>query len=302
MQVPPAPTTPASTGPAAGQAAKVPEFIKIAESLPYVSKGGTVQHYVDYLNLKSGQDKLNLTMTFSNGGFTWITVSVAGTALLTHAKVAGKATLPVSLVGNVSPGSSQVLIEGMGARGATLKWTVTAPMPTLKLAKPAKDLAGGDKLTLTGTNFCTDPKLNLVAIGKSTAEVTKATDTTLEVTVPDDIESGKQKVFVTVVGTKVGPLEVTTSSPPELMSLSLMSGAPGTELTITGKNFAKNPSENQVLFGETPGTVVGGDRGSLSVIIPEMEQDPQYDVPISVRVGKMKSKNTLDIMIQQRVF
>lgn len=89
--------------------------------------------------------------------------------------------------------------------------------------------------------------------------------------------------------------------PPELSSISMLSAPPGTEVTITGKNFAKNPKDNKVLFGEVAANVLSGSAESLTVVIPEMDY-PQLGVSITVQVGKIKSKSELHIDVQNKEY
>src|SRR5207247_10198299 len=113
----------------------------------------------------------------------------------------GKNSVAVDLPGNLGSGSSQILIDTIGPKGSTVSWILTAPKPTLKSAKPT-EAGPGDSITLTGTNFCTIPQWDVVTFGSKKAEVASATAISLEVKVPDGVESGKQKVYVTVIGQK----------------------------------------------------------------------------------------------------
>jgi hypothetical protein len=301
LQVPPAPVTP-QAAPSAPSAGKVDKTIyTVAESRVYQSKTDRVQHFVDYINLKPGQEKLPLKLTFFNKGFNTLSCNIAGYPVLDRKKVTNVEALPVDMTGNIGAGSSQVLLDLTGAPDASFSWRLTAPLPTLKSAKP-NEAGPGDSVTLTGTNFCPDAQWNTVSIGGKKATVKSASATSLEITVPDDIEVGKQKSDVTVIGQKTSSIELTIKATPEVTGISLNSAPPGQEIVVTGKHFSKNAGENKVTIGGVAASVVSGDSNSLTVIIPDGTNNPAYGLPVKVEVGKQQSKENVTIDIQTRVF
>ncbi len=177
-----------------------------------------------------------------------------------------------------------------------------APKPEIKSTKP-QELAVEEKLTLNGQNFSTVIKDITVTVGDKKAEVQSATAQNVTVVVPKEAPVGKQKVIITVRGTKSSPAEVVVlPPPPELTSLSLSSGAPGANLTISGKNFSVNAHENKVTIGGAEAEVESASQGSLSVVIPSSIESPQYGVTVSVQVGKQRSKKSLTLDIQSREY
>lgn len=302
FQVPPPAVAPAAARPAAAQPA-ASNIIKVAESKPYVSKGDTIQKFVDYINLKPGQEKLPLTLTFNNLNFQSASCTVAGYPVLNRQKLTN-GPLVINMTGNLGSGSSQILINAIGPKDSTLSWVITTPKPTVKAVKPA-EVGPGDTVTISGTNFCPTAQYNVVSFPKKKAEVTGATAEALQVTVPDGLEGGKQKIDVVVIGQKAGSVEVTIKAQPELSSVSLSSAPPGQEITLTGKNFSKTLSENKVTIGGASADVISGDTTSLTVTIPtalDLDSNPAYGVPIFVQVGKLKSKEDVTIDISQRVY
>jgi hypothetical protein len=177
-----------------------------------------------------------------------------------------------------------------------------APKPEIKSAQP-QELAVSEKLTLNGQNFSTIAKDVAVTIGDKKAEVQSATAQSVIVIVPKEAPVGKQKVIISVRGVKSSPSEIVVlPPPPELTSLSLSSGAPGANLTISGKNFSPNAHENRVTIGGAEAEVDSASQGSLSVVIPSSIESPQYGVSVSVQVGKQKAKRSLTLDIQSREY
>ncbi len=287
-----------------------PNILLIQESRPYVARTNAVQRFVDYINFGPGQEKLPLTLTFKNGKvendeqtaprYAWIRASVGGSSVLADNEFASKGKVSVDLTGKVGAGADQIIIQAGGITGATLSWAVTAPKVVLTSCKP-EEVAPGDKLTLKGANFSTSTLDNIVNFGDKQAQVTQATPTSLDIKVPDDAQTGKVKVSVTLCGTQTQSIDVKVKAIPVLDSADLMEGPPGQPVVIAGKNFSNKPSDNKVLFGDFSAYIDSASPTSLTVIVPEMP-NPQYNVPITIEVKGVKSKTSLMFNIYNRVF
>ncbi len=304
LQVPPQPTGPAKATQAAQQPAVDKSIYTVAESRRYVSKTATGQHFVDYINLKAGQDKMPLKLKFFYKGFNYLSCSIGGYPLFDRKRLQEQDPLVITMTGNIGSGSSQVLLDAYGPPGSTLNWVLIAPKPTLREAKPS-EVGPGDTIKLSGTHFCPEARWNEVQFGDKKIAAESATKSQLEIKVPDDVEAGKQKISVTVLGQKTGAVEVEVNAPPELSGVSLHSAPPGQEITLTGKHFAKSLGKNKVSIGGSQAQIVAGGTSSLTVIIPsalDASMNPAYGVPITVEVGKQKSKENVTIDIQSRVF
>lgn len=286
------------------------DILLIQESKPYVARTNTAQRFVDYINFGPGQEKLPLTLTFRNGKveddeqvaprYAWIRASVGGSSVLADNEFASKGTVAIDLTGKVGAGADQIIIEVGGIAGSTLSWTVTAPKVVLTSSKP-EEVAPGDKLTLNGANFSTNAVDNIVNFGDKQAQVISATDSKLQIKVPDDAQTGKVTVSVLLCGMQSQPIQVKVKAVPELESTSWMEGPPGLEVEITGKNFGKNLSDNKVFFAEYQAYVSAATPTKLTVIVPEMP-NPYYDAPVTVQVAGVKSKNSLKFQVYNRVF
>lgn len=104
----------------------------------------------------------------------------------------------------------------------------------------------GKQVTISGLLFSSVASENIVKFNGTLAEVTSATQTQLDVTVPAGATSGK--VTVTVKGqTATGP-EFTIYTPGSLTNLSPVCGPENTEITIEGNGFETNMANMQVIF------------------------------------------------------
>ncbi|MEU9744287.1 RHS repeat-associated core domain-containing protein [Streptomyces niveus] len=106
--------------------------------------------------------------------------------------------------------------------------------------------AAGAKITLSGTGFSPTPSANSVKVGTATATVTSATATRLVVTVPTGAANGK--VSVTTGGTTAeSPESFTSASSPSVSKIEPAFGGAGSQVVITGTNFAA--TDTAVRFG-----------------------------------------------------
>ncbi|WP_108807461.1 IPT/TIG domain-containing protein [Aquimarina spinulae] len=125
----------------------------------------------------------------------------------------------------------------------------------------------GEEVTITGSGFSTIATNNKVNFNGVAATVSKATATSLSVTVPQGATTGK-------IAVKVGELEVTTATdftvvlPPTATSFSPKEGIIGTEVVITGTNFSTTAADNEVKFNGIAATVSAATSNSLTVTVP----------------------------------
>jgi len=127
----------------------------------------------------------------------------------------------------------------------------SAAPPTIGTVVPdVGSVAGGQSITITGTNFVNG--LTAVSIGGVAATVTAATATSLTVTTPVNT-AGAKTVIVTVTGAT--PVERANSftyfAVPTTTGINPVSGTGGTTVVITGTNFT---GATAVAFGPTAAT------------------------------------------------
>ncbi|MFE6978574.1 IPT/TIG domain-containing protein [Streptomyces sp. NPDC057682] len=127
----------------------------------------------------------------------------------------------------------------------------------------------GRTVTLSGTGFATAAASNTVKFGSAQADVMTASATRLEVKVPVGAATGK--VTVTVGGVTASSPETFTSasSGPVLTAMTPTSGLAGTQVTLTGSEFAPSVTDNVVRFaGGSLAEVTARTDTALTVLVP----------------------------------
>jgi hypothetical protein len=312
MEIPPPPkeTTPGNTNAALPTGGR-PEAVKTAiestaavlGSGTYTSANNRVQRFVSYLEIKPGMDTAPLTMHLANHGFSWFRVLIANQVVATDKNFKGKAEGDLDLTGNVQAGTNQLVVQAAGAPGATFEWKVTTPAVAKIDKVDPEEVVVGDDFKIKGKNFDKEPGKNTVLINTKTAQVTRARSTELSAKVPTDADIGDNKLSVKVNGVESNKVKIKVRGIPELSGANLQGVPPGQSLTIFGKNFSKNLSENQVFFGDTSAQVVSGNETQLTVIVPTIPYTAGHTPSaIRVQVGKVMSKNTTSVQVGPQMF
>ncbi len=129
----------------------------------------------------------------------------------------------------------------------------------------------GDAVVIRGTCFSTTPSENKVEINGRRVEVTRATETKLELRMPENDE-GTFPFTVSVGKESVSGLMFTYLHVPTLaiFSVAPTSGMPGEEVTIAGECFSPVASENKVEIGGMAAEVVSATDAALRVKLPAL--------------------------------
>jgi preprotein translocase subunit YajC len=165
----------------------------------------------------------------------------------------------------LTPGIYPITVT-IGAAEPTQALDFTVTQPAITAISPAAAQVG-QGVTLTGSNFNTDPASNLVTFNGVQAEVISATATQLEVEVPAGISGS---VPVTVQNLQSAPSTAATFNViPTLSAVAPASGFQGALLTLTGAGFSLVPGNNTVTIGGVSASVTAvQDTTSLSVEVP----------------------------------
>jgi len=128
-----------------------------------------------------------------------------------------------------------------------------------------KTVSPGDIVTITGTNLTGTTQVSLG--GQPCASFTVQSATTISA-VAGLGRTGEVFINTTCGMTSKDGIKV-LSPIPTVTSFSPTSGKPGSTVTITGTNFNPDFNFNQVYFGNTKATVLGGNSTSLTVSVPK---------------------------------
>lgn len=160
-----------------------------------------------------------------------------------------------------SPGNVSVKVKTLSGTSAAKTFTVlaTAPAPVIATISP-NPAAIGSEVTIAGSNFGSsraDSKVTLSWLWMGTdvadTDYTSWSASQIKFKLPATLGAGSYSVTVTVGGrsSNAMPLDVLTEIPPvpHINSLSPNSGAPGTDVTISGTGFGAERGQSKVKFG-----------------------------------------------------
>ncbi|HEY9784209.1 MAG TPA: IPT/TIG domain-containing protein [Candidatus Obscuribacterales bacterium] len=280
--------------------------ITLQESQKYVADSPKIQRISDSIVLKKGQEKLNLTLTYYNGSatepsFKWLRIASPNMRYVSEADFQGQKSLSLDVTGELAFGGNQILITAEGPKGATFKWSLTTPYPTITQVTPSR-IEPGQAVTILGNNFSPDPPANDVYFGEHEAECLSASPNKLIVRVPDYVECGETSLRVSVAGIDAGRLAVVAAvTTPVLKSLSRSWVPPGAQLTIYGDNFSANAADNVVYIGPLRAEVVSSSVNSITVIAPvDFGGEPWgFYQPVNVTVRGVPARNRLSVSVSQ---
>ncbi|MEG8281212.1 RHS repeat-associated core domain-containing protein [Streptomyces sp. AHA2] len=138
--------------------------------------------------------------------------------------------------------------------------------------------APGAKITLSGTGFSPTVAGNTVTIGGKAAAITSASATRLVVTVPTGAVNGKVTVSVGGASADAAEAFLVASAGPSVTKIEPASGAPGSEVTLSGAGFASAVTDNVVRFNGLVAPVKKASASSLTVEVPPHARTGRVEV------------------------
>ena len=281
------------------------QWVTLDQNEQLVATSDQVQHMSESIDLKKGQEKLQLNLTYYNGTattppFKWLRIASPSMNYVTEQQFDGKGTFSTDVTGELTWGGNQLLITGAGPKGATFGWRLTTPQPTI--SGIAQDqVMPGNTMVITGTNLCPDPSGNSVIINGAAAHCVSASADKLVVTVPEDAKAGANTATVSVAGLEAGAASFSVNAQPYLKSLSASWLPPGAQLTIYGENFGGSANGVTVFIGPLQADVVSVTQTSITVVAPvNFGGMPWgYYQPIKVTVNGVRARNRLTVSISQ---
>ncbi|HYN03559.1 MAG TPA: IPT/TIG domain-containing protein [Vicinamibacteria bacterium] len=155
--------------------------------------------------------------------------------------------------------------------------------------EPAR-LRVGQRATLTGSGFASDPAGNSVLFDDRQAKVLQASPTRLEVEVPEAVaESGAERRVGVVVknGRRASrAVDVAVFQGPRLHGISPEAALPGEEVVLAGAGWGPGAT---VRFGDAPAQLNDLQATRIRAIVPDGAGVPGTPAPVVVTVGGVES-------------
>ena len=161
----------------------------------------------------------------------------------------------------------------------------------LEAVEPTR-LRVGQRATLTGSGFGTEPKGVTVVFGDREARVLQAAPKRLEVEVPESIVAagaeGRVSVVVRANGRTSGVIDVAVFQGPRLHGISPGAAMPGEEVMLAGAGWGIGAT---VQFGSVPAQVLEVQATQIRALVPELPGGPGTEAPVTVSVGGVESNH-----------
>jgi hypothetical protein len=124
----------------------------------------------------------------------------------------------------------------------------------------------GARVIVRGEGFESDPRQLRLRLGAQVIRPLTVSTTAIEFVVPRNAQSGE----VVVEGAMRQPATAAfrVSVPPVVQTVAPAQGAPGTRVTIRGRNFGSDPTAISVFLGEVPCPVMAFSPTSVTVEVP----------------------------------
>jgi len=152
----------------------------------------------------------------------------------------------------------------------------------------------GEEITITGTNFSSSALSNDVSFNGVLTEVVSASTTSLVVTVPPQVLTGKLTVQIEGLLAQ-SPEDFVTI--PTITSFTPDVGAPGAEVVISGANFSDAPEENTVSFNGVPAMVLSSTFNTITAAVPDGSENGL----ITVEVGGQVAESPTEFMVDNSI-
>lgn len=266
-----------STGPVTvtvnGRVAEGPEFQLSQAGTPIIynlaPRSGPVGSNVVINGINFSSTPSGNTVTF--GGNTTASVLSATETQLVVKVPAGAQT-------------GQVTVTKDGKTGIGGTFTVAGmATPFLASVSPPSALRGSN-ITLVGGNFSTHVQdITVRTESFDNFTVISSTGEQIVATVSGTVAFGDHTLYVEQGNKLSNGVHFVVAGTPALTSLSILEGAPGAEVTITGTQFNASENQNTVRFGTTASTIVNPADpfpNQITVYVPDVAPGT-YDVTVT---------------------
>jgi predicted component of type VI protein secretion system len=148
----------------------------------------------------------------------------------------------------------------------------------------------GQRATLTGSGFGSEPTAQTVVFGDREARVLQASPKRLEVEVPEAVVAAGAESRIAVVvrakGRTSGVVDVTVFQGPRLHGISPGAAMPGEEVMLAGAGWGVGAT---VQFGSVPAQILEVQSTQIRAIVPALPGGPGTEAAVVVTVGGIDS-------------
>ncbi|HUG55308.1 MAG TPA: IPT/TIG domain-containing protein, partial [Vicinamibacteria bacterium] len=158
-------------------------------------------------------------------------------------------------------------------------------VPAIESITPAR-VGLGQSVVITGAHFASAAAANVVQFGGRPGRVVQASDTRLQVEIPEiPVPPGRDlpvPVVVTADGRESKPSSVAVFLAPRIHGIAPAVAMPGDEVVLAGSGWGAGA---RVQFGGAAATVLDSSPTSLRVRVPALEGAPGREFPVTVAMG-----------------
>ena len=159
----------------------------------------------------------------------------------------------------------------------------STPDPTISEIQPESG-PPGTMVTIIGSGFTDDLSAIEVTFNGLSGDISNASESEIQATVPEGAESGPIEVTVGNMNA-AGPHFTVEAKAPGISTIEPDSGRVGTEVLITGMNFSTNRSKNVITFNGTLAPVNGFSETELLTKVPEGATDGPVEVTVDQKTA-----------------
>lgn len=180
------------------------------------------------------------------------------------------AQIPITVSGTAIPGPKIVSVAGNGSTSVLSGGlvVVNSEPANIAVAPTSGTVDGGTGVSITGANFRAGAQVYFGGLAATNVQVVNGT--TIQAVTPANVAGPANVIIVNTDGTWGVQTNAFTYSalPPQISSVSPLSGPPATIVVINGSEFTPRLSDISVKFNGTPAPVVSTSRTSVTALVP----------------------------------
>src|SRR5438132_796043 len=225
-------------------------------------KSFTVTPAITSLSITTGAVGAAVTITGTTFGSTQGTSTAKFNGTTATVTSWGASSIAVTVPSGATTGNVVVTVSSQPSNG--VNFTVV-PAPSITSVSITTGAVGA-AVTITGSNFGSTQGTSTVKFHGTTASPTSWSATSIAVSVPSGATTGT--VVVHASGVDSNGVNFTVVPAPNITSLSVITGAVGTAVTVTGSNFGSSQGTGTVTFNGTTANVTSWGASSIGVTVP----------------------------------